>query len=248
MARTLGRQVYVEQEQFVRVKLGRIQVPARSGGHRALAPLGVLLLACLVGASVPPQGPGVIEGRVSEHLPRPHRTAPRYPGAPSEARQVQSIPAVAYLKGAIPGAPVHPPATPPKMAQHDTAFVPSVLTVPVGTTVSFPNHDPFFHNVFSYSPAARFDLGRYPKGEAKQVTFRKPGIVKVYCEVHDFMRAAIVVTQNPFAAVVKDGRFRLEGVPPGTYTLVVWQADLGRVEHRVTVPAGGTAHVSVDLK
>jgi plastocyanin len=243
------RRLYVGARTLPRAdQLWRISLPGGSRRRRALAPLGVLLLACLLDASVPPQGVGVIEGQVSEHPHAPRRTASRYPGAPAESREVQSIPAVAFIQGPVAGAPARPPATPPTMAQHDTAFVPSVLTIPVGTTVRFPNTDPFFHNVFSYSPAARFDLGRYPKGEAKDVTFDKPGIVKVYCEVHDFMRGAIVVTENPFAAVVKDGRFRMEGVPAGTYTLVVWHADLGTVKQQVTVEAGGTAHVHVDLK
>lgn len=224
-------------------------VHRRAKRRQAVAPLGVLVLACLLGgSSAAAQGVGVIEGTVSERLPKPRRTASRYPGAPTEAREVQAIPAVAYIKGPVTGAPARAPATMPTMAQHDTAFVPAVLTIPVGTTVSFPNGDPFFHNVFSYSTAARFDLGRYPKGEAKQVTFDKPGIVKVYCEVHDFMRAVIVVTDNPFASTVEDGHFRFEGVPAGTYTVVVWHADLGSVESTVTVTAGRTARVQVELK
>ncbi len=155
---------------------------------------------------------------------------------------------MAYLKGRIAGAPPLPPDRDPVMMQHDTAFVPSTLAIPVGTTVSFPNDDPFFHNVFSYSRTKRFDLGRYPKGTAKEVTFDEPGIVKVYCEVHNFMRAVIVVTENPFSSVVaEDGSFRIDGVPPGTYTLVIWHADLGEVEQSVVVPADGAVHVKATL-
>jgi hypothetical protein len=155
---------------------------------------------------------------------------------------------VAYLKGKIPGVPVKPPAVTPTMMQHDTAFVPAALVIPVGTTVSFPNTDPFFHNVFSYSRTERFDLGRYPKGVTKSVTFDKPGIVKVYCEVHHFMRAVIVVTENPFHAVVgADGSFRIDGVPAGRYTLVIWHPDLGTVEKSVVVPEGGVVHVHAAL-
>jgi hypothetical protein len=94
------------------------------------------------------------------------------------------------------------------MTQRDTTFVPSVVAVRAGGTVDFPNGDPFFHNVFSYSSAQRFDLGRYPQGESKSVTFDEPGIVELFCEVHEFMRGAVVVTENPFHAVVaEDGRF-----------------------------------------
>jgi len=135
------------------------------------------------------------------------------------------------------------------MAQRDTAFEPGALVVPVGATVSFPNGDPFFHNVFSYSSPARFDLGRYPRGEAKDVTFDKPGIVKVYCEVHEFMRAIIVVTESPFAAVAEgEGRFRIAGIPPGTYTFVVWHPDLDPVERRLRVTAGQVTRLDAELR
>jgi plastocyanin len=210
--------------------------------------LNALILAAFLAGAGAAQSAGVIEGDVVEHLPQPHRAASRYPGAPAQAREVQALPPVAFLKGPIAAAPVRVPAEEPTMTQKDTSFVPSVLTIPVGTTVRFPNGDPFFHNVFSYSAPARFDLGRYPRGESKEVTFDEPGIVKVYCEVHDFMRGAILVTENPFAAVVRDGKFRFEGVPPGTYTLVVWHADLRTVQQQVVVTPSTTSHVHVELK
>ena len=109
--------------------------------------------------------------------------------------------------------------------------------------------DSFFHNVFSYSAAARFDLGRYPRGESKEVRFDEPGIAKIYCEVHEFMRAVVVVTDNPFHAVVaEDGTFRLEDVPAGTYTLVAWHPDFDEVEQTVVVRDGSTAAVSLELR
>jgi hypothetical protein len=120
--------------------------------------------------------------------------------------------------------------------------------VGVGTTVSFPNADPFFHNVFSYSSAKRFDLGRYPRGESKQVVFEEAGIVDVFCEVHEFMRSAVVVVESPYHAIVGDDfRFVIGDVPPGEYTLVVWHADLGMVEQQVTVTAGTAVRVSIEL-
>jgi plastocyanin len=160
---------------------------------------------------------------------------------------VQSVPAVAYLEGAVAGAPAVAART-ATMAQRDTAFSPTALVIPVGGTVAFPNEDPFFHNVFSYSTAERFDLGRYPRGESKSVEFDTPGVVKIYCEVHESMRAAVVVTENPFHAVVgADGTFALTGVPPGRYSLVVWHVDLGEARSQVTVPAGGVARVELTL-
>jgi plastocyanin len=162
---------------------------------------------------------------------------------------VQEVPAVVFLKGPVRGAPAHPPRATPTMAQRDTAFVPAALVVQVGTTVDFPNGDPFFHNVFSYSSAARFDLGRYPRGETRQVTFDKPGIVKVYCEVHETMRAVIVVTENPFNDVVDaQGRFRIPGIPEGTYTMVIWHPDLDSLERQVRVVAGETVRLDVELR
>jgi len=192
---------------------------------------------------------GVIEGRVTLRLPAPRRSASRYPGGAARARPVQPVPAVVYLKGSVEGSPTRTDGVMVRLAQRDTAFFPPALVVQVGTTVRFPNEDTFFHNVFSYSSAARFDLGRYPRGESKDVRFDEPGIVKVYCEVHEFMRAVVVATENPFHAVVdEDGLFRLEGVPVGTYTLVVWHPDLDEVEETVIVSEGGTAVVDVELR
>ena len=190
---------------------------------------------------------GSIEGRVQLPSAAPRRTASRYPGAAPASRTAQEIPAVAYIQGAVAGAVAVAPAN-PALAQQDTAFSPNVLIVPVGTTIQFPNRDPFFHNVFSYSSNERFDLGRYPRGESKSVVFDQPGVVKVYCEVHESMRAAVVVTENPFHALVAaDGTFTLVGVPAGVRSLVVWHVDLGEVKAEVSVPAGGTARVELTL-
>lgn len=208
----------------------------------ATGPAGVLLPAAC-------QAPGALEGLITLRPQPPRRTAGRYSGGTPRARTVQEVPAVVFLEGAVEGVPARQSGTRPTMAQRDTAFVPAALVIPVGTTVSFPNGDPFFHNVFSYSAGARFDLGRYPRGESKEVTFDKPGIVKVYCEVHEFMRAVIVVVENPFNAVVdSQGRFRIEGIPPGTYTFVAWHPDLDPVERQVQIPAGGTARFDAELR
>ena len=191
---------------------------------------------------------GVVEGTVTLHLPAPRRSASRYPGGATRPHQVQPVPAVVFIRGAVAGSPIRTDNATAVLAQQDTAFAPAAMLVQVGTTVRFPNEDSFFHNVFSYSGAARFDLGRYPRGEAKTLRFDEPGIVKVYCEVHEFMRAVVVVTENPFYAVVgEDGRFRLDGVPAGTYTVVFWHPDVEEVEQTVVVPEGGVARVSVEL-
>ena len=221
--------------------------------HRTLSGAFALLVALGVqtGAPAPArgQGTGVVEGVVKLRLQPPRRIVGRYPGGPAAARAVQEVPAVVFLKGPVSGTPARPPTTVPTMAQRDTAFVPAALMVPVGTTVAFPNGDPFFHNVFSYSSSTRFDLGRYPRGETRRVTFDRPGIVKVYCEVHEAMRAVIVVSENPFHAVVDaQGRFRIPEIPEGTYTFVVWHPDLDAVERSVRVLAGGTVRLDVELR
>ena len=102
-------------------------------------------------------------------------------------------------------------------------FVPHVLPILVGTTVKFLNSDDVYHNVFSYSPAKSFDLGRYAKGQSRSVKFDKPGVVKIYCDIHTHMNAFILVLMNPYFATTDDqGNFSIRGVPPGTYTLKAW--------------------------
>ncbi len=191
---------------------------------------------------------GDIEGRVTFEAAQARRTANRYPGGAAAAHEIQPLPTVVYLVGPIPAGEATTPAR-PTMAQRDTAFVPAVVAVRAGGTVSFPNDDPFFHNVFSYSSAQRFDLGRYPRGESKDVTLPEPGIVEVFCEVHEFMRGAILVAENPFHAVVRpDGTFRITGVPPGEHTLAFWHPDHEPLERRVSVTVGATARVEVELR
>jgi plastocyanin len=194
-----------------------------------------------------PQPVGVIEGAVELAPFPPRRSANRYPGGAAAVHAPQELPAVAYLVGPVPGAP--PSNGRVTMEQRDTAFVPELVAVRVGGVVSFPNGDGFFHNVFSYSSAQRFDLGRYPQGESKDVTFPQAGIVEVFCEVHEFMRGAIVVTENPYHAVVgPDGRFRIEGVPAGDYVIAFWHPGHEALEQRVSVTAGETARVEVSLR
>lgn len=220
-------------------------VPTRRS--RVLGSTLLWLLALLLPTGAAAQT-GVIQGRVTfEEAPPPRRAANRYPGGASAVHEIQSVPAIVYVVGAVAGAvPAAPRST---MAQRDTAFAPAVVAVRAGGTVSFPNGDPFFHNVFSYSSAQRFDLGRYPQGESKDVTFPDAGIVEVFCEVHEFMRGAVLVTENSLHAVVgADGTFRIPGVPGGEYTIAIWHPDHEAVERRVVVTSGATARVEVELQ
>jgi plastocyanin len=147
---------------------------------------------------------------------------------------------VVYLEGQL------PPAEPSTvvMLQKNRQFIPDTLMVPVGSQVSFPNLDPIFHNVFSLSRLASFDLGNYPKDQTRTVTFRKPGVVFVNCHLHPNMAAAIVVTPNGWAARLDDdGRFHMGSIPPGNYTVVAWHRAAGFFRQPLRVTASGKAKV-----
>lgn len=155
---------------------------------------------------------------------------------------------VVYLEKDPPGpaAVYAPPARHPILDQTGLRFHPQVLPILAGTTVDFPNGDVVFHNVFSYSQPKEFDLGRYPMGDSRSVTFDRPGIVRVYCDIHSDMNATILVLSNPFFATPNDeGVFVLRGIPEGKYRLNLW---LGRdlVLHRfVVVKADETTTVNI---
>jgi len=135
-----------------------------------------------------------------------------------------------------------PPPPPARMDQLGQRFVPRILVVQAGQTVEFHNSDNVFHNIFSYSPPKRFDLGRYPKGKSRSVTFAKPGAVQVYCDIHSDMRADIIVAPTRrFALIGRSGRFRIENVPAGSHTVKVWLPSSGERMVTVDVPAKGAA-------
>jgi len=127
------------------------------------------------------------------------------------------------------------------MAQKDKTFKPHVLAVPAGATVDFPNFDPIFHNAFSNYDGKVFDVGLYPPGKSRSVTFTNPGIVRVFCNIHASMSAVIAVLATPYFDTTKrDGSFEIRGVPPGDYQLRVFHerataATLAALSKRVTV-------------
>ncbi len=122
------------------------------------------------------------------------------------------------------------------LEQKNRQFVTDMLVVPVGSTVTFPNRDPIFHNVFSLSKTKTFDLGNYPKDHTRTVDFPKPGIVFVNCHLHPNMSAAIVVAPNQWCTKADTaGRFKLADVPPGGYTIVAWHPVAGFFRQTVKV-------------
>lgn len=182
----------------------------------------------------------------------PERAISRYRGAENRIKQESGedcvcnpgLYSVIYLTGdSLPE--ITPPDTIPAMAQKDKMFLPSVLAVGVGYTVGFPNLDPFFHNVFSYSKPKQFDLGRYPKGKTETVMFDKPGIVKVFCEIHYSMRAYVHVLNTPyFATSDEKGHFVIRDVNPGKYSLNVWQENLSDLSQAITV-TGDSVYIEI---
>ena len=149
----------------------------------------------------------------------------------SELRNV-----VVYLKDA-PKRPVTPVRA--EIGQQDENFVPRVVAVPVGSTVAFPNNDQIYHNVFSLSRVKTFNLGKYPRGQSRSVTFDKPGMVRVFCEIHSHMSATVMVFDHPwFAVPTTEGRFELVAVPPGDRQITAWHERLGDTTLSVRVEAG----------
>src|SRR5581483_11420404 len=156
---------------------------------------------------------------------------------------------VVYLESAPRGAFEQTDGGHAVMDQRNETFVPHVLAITTGTTVDFPNSDHFYHNVFSLSKTRPFDLGRYPAGNSRSVRFDRPGIVRVFCDIHSHMNAFILVFSHPFFAVTDDeGRYKIDGVPPGTYNVIAWNEGRTSEPKPVTVPEGGTAELDFAIK
>lgn len=128
--------------------------------------------------------------------------------------------------------------------QKQLRFEPHVLPILVGTTVDFPNSDPLLHNVFSISEAKRFNLGLYGRGTVRRMTFDKPGVVELLCNVHLEMSGFIVVLKNPyFARTDANGIFRIADVPPGPHRVRCWHERLPAQERTVDVPSTGSVNI-----
>jgi plastocyanin len=187
------------------------------------------------------QDAGNISGTV--HFPESGKTKPRlkirYPDQTphQELKETPYSPALLYLDGVPPAKAAQGVV---EIQQEGLQFQPRAVVVQKGTRVSFPNLDREYHNVFSYSKPKRFDLGRFPRGETREVTFDETGLVRVFCEIHEHMRAFVLVVDRPCcAAAGADGKFTLPAVAPGTYTLVAWHEQYEPVRRTIEVKAGG---------
>jgi plastocyanin len=147
---------------------------------------------------------------------------------------------VVYLERAPRGAFGEPDERRVRMDQRNERFVPRVLAITVGSIVDFPNNDRTYHNVFSLSDVRSFDLGRYAAGRSKAVRFERPGVVRVFCDIHSHMSAFILVFAHRFFAVTDaEGRYRIDNVPPGSYTVSMWHEASVADARPVTVPESG---------
>jgi len=200
----------------------------------------------LPASSVPVPAAGTIRGRVDVRVApgtpstdvRPDPAGLGMGGArdPQDRRR-----SVVYFESAPRGAFEPPEERHARMDQKNERFVPRLLAITAGTWVDFPNADKTYHNVFSLSKTQPFNLGRYAAGHSKSVRFDRPGVVRVFCDIHSHMSAFILVFAHRYFALTDDeGRYRIEGVPPGTYTLLVWHESIRGDAPRRTVTIAET--------
>lgn len=159
---------------------------------------------------------------------------------PAVRRQKDYSGVVVWLEPLHNGAPQVPSRT-FTMLQKGKRFIPHLLVIPVGSAVEFPNHDPIFHNAFSNFAGQPFDTGLYPPGSSKRITFRRDGVVRVFCNIHSSMSAVILVLRTPWYGVSDaSGAVRIANVPAGDYVAKVWherapESALRALERRIAV-------------
>lgn len=219
----------------------------------------LLLLPCLTQAEVDlPTNTGTLHGkvRVTKRLVSQRMrfrlyqgVDPQPPPTIEEERSDEWRNIVIYLesKASMPDFQESHQAN-PQITQLGETFFPHILPVVKGSTVEFLNEDPIFHNVFSLSRTKSFDLGRYPKGASKSVIFDKTGIVPVFCHLHSDMSAIIIVLNNPYFSVPdSEGQYLIEGVPPGSYTVVPWHERSERAALQIEIKPGEDVELNITV-
>ncbi len=148
----------------------------------------------------------------------------------------------------IPGLRIAAPPVESRITSRDKRFEPRVLAVSAGTPVQFPNLDPIYHNAFSLSPGNTFDMGLYRKGASREFVLRKPGVVRVYCNIHPDMAASVVVVDgNAFSVVGADGAYRISGIPQGSHEVHIWSDVAGEQVATLGFEPGRTTEWSPTL-
>ncbi len=189
-----------------------------------------LAMFVTLGASVPGAA-GTLTGMVSE----------------AQHGGVEDAVVWAIPKASMPS--IQPPHKHAQMAQKAIRFQPRVLPILLGTTVDFPNKDNVFHSLYSFSRTQRFETGLYRPGDKRSVKFETPGIVNVFCNIHDNMRGSILVLQTPyFTTTSAAGTFTLPSLPAGEYTVKVWHQRLSGAAQTASITDAKPASVSFVLK
>ena len=185
-------------------------------------------------------------GGGARSAPRVARVAGHVTIIEKDAKPTPDLANAVVFLDAGPSAAAHPATF--DIATSDKEFVPRVVVVPLGSTVEFPNHDPFNHNVFSVSDPNQFDLGLYGRGAVKGHAFTSAGLVRVFCNIHPRMVAFVLVMGSRYYSQPNaDGSFVIDSVPPGRYTLHVWHERSPQAAQEVTVGPGGLADVTIQL-
>lgn len=187
---------------------------------------------------------GTIEGKLSVDSMKLSPSRPGYLPSPTKhpVLKPESAPAIVYLERDDRQYPRLKTNETVQIRQSGYQFHPSMVAIQTGAKIDFPNLDDEFHNVFSCSKAKHFDLGRFRKDEiSPDVLFNKPGVVKIYCEIHQHMRCFVVVLDTPwFVKTDPEGKFSLKNIPAGEYWLRIFQPSERRIQERVTVMDGQT--------
>jgi plastocyanin len=208
---------------------------------------GIRILLVILSATLHrARAEGTVTGTVALDRPKPPAVGPGYKPVTQKPIQPEDAPrAIVYLENAsktYPQSRVHEVLS---IRQEGYQFRPSLAALQTGASAQFPNQDDEFHNVFSYSRIRRFDLGRFRKDEpSPRIGFDKPGLVKIYCEIHQHMRCLVLVLDTPwFATTGTDGSFTLPKVPAGDYTIKALLPSEKTLQGTIHVSDGQTTRV-----